>query len=1395
MNQKLISFCKSLLMLALALILLIVGYKLLQNTQPLKAQVEKEVESSVEHRAETNNRSALSSNLSQPSYFGLTDGPGLGQTTFPADDLFQVISRINADNGAPRSHGAVSMHNGYLVVIFAIGGGRHDGGFAFFDISDPYDPQFVSSKDDDETHEIREAHGYGYSSSYGGDFEQRDLVALQARQGVQIWDWTDVITPTQVSYLKLPDISGGDYTNANWWTFWQAPYIYIAGADSGIYIIDASDPANPEMVNRLPNGETGGFRVGSLYAIGNLLVIAGNDVPGYATLDISDPVNPKLLDSTVQGPENYSVLVNGNRIFGAARFKELYAHDISDPRNIQQVGYFKGTNDKGGYLSYQDGFIHMGASVNYAKIDVRDENEYKLVELATSGIADRDEDFATVLGNFVVLGDDHENGSFLIPHESEPDTTGPTVNMVSPSNGSLNQLPSTRIGLTFSDLIDLRSVNTTTVQIRRVDSPTSSIVLSGTYSSQTAIVNFAPAVPLQADSVYEIYVPNLSSVAETVLDVAGNPVSKEFRSYFSTGSAFSIPPSCELSQPQPIELGETALFNANTLTGIGTITYTWDFGDESPSPPPSPREVVSYTYPAVGHYTVRAEAANGDGSDTCVTQAIVHYPLDKEESQRSSTIILSHDGSTLWNVNPDNDTVTATEAEGYGKKFEVAVGQHPRTLGQASDGTIWVVNQADATIHILSDEDGALLEKIILPYGSQPYGILFHSPSTGAEVANVSLQAAGKIVRIDVGSRSVVAELSVGPMPRGLALSSDGSRLFVGRLISPVDRGEVIEVNTASYSVERTLVLGRDPGPDTESSGRGVPNALGQLGISPDGRRLWVPAKKDNISRGFFSSGETHGFDSTVRTIAAQVDLEKNLEDPATRHDFENSDRAVAVAFTKLGDYVFVALQGSNAVAVLDAYSGQMVTQLPNSGLGPNGLALNDSGDRLFVHSFLSRSIQVYNVPGLLAGDQNARQPLHTVSTVANEKLTDIVLQGKRIFYNAEDARMNQDGYISCATCHIDGGEDGRVWDRGAHGEGLRNTISLLGRGGPTSGESGHGRIHWSGNFDEIQDFEHDMRTTFGGQGFLADEDFETENRSHPLGGTKAGLNPELDALAAYVSSLTEVPNSPFRNGGPENNTSTLTSQAINGKLVFQRLNCGSCHGGPNFTDSGQGILHDIGTIQATSGSRLGQPLLGIDTPTLRGLWESAPFLHNGSAPTLKDLLIALPMDSLHGQAAALESADQDDLIAYLLQLDQNESGPPLPERAIQITYPTAGERFSTSELITIRAETAKPLSTVQRVEFYVDGVLIGADNQPPYQAEWQSPDSAEEHLFMAAAKVIYPGNTGSVNEVGLTIDSSVPTRTPMPTPAVTATPEPLATPGGQLQEATDWVYLPLLEQ
>jgi len=116
----------------------------------------------------------------------------------------------------------------------------------------------------------------------------------------------------------------------------------------------------------------------------------------------------------------------------------------------------------------------------------------------------------------------------------------------------------------------------------------------------------------------------------------------------------------------------------------------------------------------------------------------------------------------------------------------------------------------------------------------------------------------------------------------------DSSRILITRFTSLSTRGEVWEVDAASFTLADTIALAKDLGPDTASSGRGVPNYVAGITISPDRRRAWAASKKDNVDRGVFYVGADLTFETTVRTILSKIDLAAGNEVLAERTDSDN---------------------------------------------------------------------------------------------------------------------------------------------------------------------------------------------------------------------------------------------------------------------------------------------------------------------------------------------------------------------------------------------------------------------------------------------------------------------------------------------------------------------------
>ncbi|MEZ4472310.1 MAG: cytochrome c peroxidase [bacterium] len=473
---------------------------------------------------------------------------------------------------------------------------------------------------------------------------------------------------------------------------------------------------------------------------------------------------------------------------------------------------------------------------------------------------------------------------------------------------------------------------------------------------------------------------------------------------------------------------------------------------------------------------------------------------------------------------------------------------------------------------------------------------------------------------------------------RGLALLPDGT-VAVTRWRSPDGVGRVARVDRDGPQPGWTLAYDQQLPSDTEIGG--VPGYLDAILVAPTGREVALPSLQANVRHGPAFDGLEPTFDTVLRAVVSFVQLPENEEDFDARKQFDGRGFASAGVYSSHGDYLFLAMRGTQVIERLDRLTGSAAGTLVEAGYAVDGLALSADDRWLFADASLSREVRIWDVSDLRA----VPRPAFRVPTVEAEPLAPEVLRGKQLFNDSADPRLSRDGYIACAHCHLEGDHDRLVWDFTARGEGLRNTISLLGR-------AGRAPIHWSGNFDEVQDFEHDIRGPFGGTGLLSDADFAAA--STPLGPPKAGLSADLDALAAYVASLDTPRSSPFRL--PDRR---LSVAAQRGAALFDDLGCGVCHAGPDYTDSaftapGEPRLHDVGTLRPTSGQRLGGPLPGIDTPTLLGLFDSPPYLHDGSADRLEAVLRDRNAAGAHGPTADLDDAALADLVLFLLCLDGN---------------------------------------------------------------------------------------------------------------------------------------------
>jgi mono/diheme cytochrome c family protein len=157
-----------------------------------------------------------------------------------------------------------------------------------------------------------------------------------------------------------------------------------------------------------------------------------------------------------------------------------------------------------------------------------------------------------------------------------------------------------------------------------------------------------------------------------------------------------------------------------------------------------------------------------------------------------------------------------------------------------------------------------------------------------------------------------------------------------------------------------------------------------------------------------------------------------------------------------------------------------------------------------------------------------------------------------------------------------------------------------------------------------------------------------------------------LNAIESYVDYAIPLPIPP----------TTDPTIVARGQQIFANVaGCAGCHSGPRFTNSGAGsptLALDIGSdvmplIDATSNgintcATTGYPDVDhtaidgsprsacmFDVPSLSGLASSPPYLHDGSAPTIKDVLEKTR--GTMGDITSLSGSDEDALVEYLRSL------------------------------------------------------------------------------------------------------------------------------------------------
>ncbi|MEX1229259.1 MAG: beta-propeller fold lactonase family protein [Planctomycetaceae bacterium] len=576
---------------------------------------------------------------------------------------------------------------------------------------------------------------------------------------------------------------------------------------------------------------------------------------------------------------------------------------------------------------------------------------------------------------------------------------------------------------------------------------------------------------------------------------------------------------------------------------------------------------------------------------------------------------ISADGTLLACSNRDSGTVTIVDLTTNQKLREFTVGAKPEGVtfvGETHQLAIAVY--ADDLI-MFCDADTAA-EIATVEVFDEPYGIVSNKAGTRVYA---TLDFPGRVVEIDTADHTILHEFEVGSFLKGLALSADEQTLYASEYYTAV----VVGVSLADGQVV-----------DRWQGASGY-NLSRQLTIHPSRPKLYVTHIRSRITT-------AHG-EGSIFPYVTVMDTRPQAEQKtksATRIKPVPMDAFLGALVTANpwetgispdGKQLYVVFAGTDDMfacnVIDDDYRELNYRAYLQIGKNPRAVRVSNDGKTVYVYQSLDFNIAVI--------DAESMKVRGTIEVCENP-LPDDQRLGKVLFYRAMQP-MSGRRWISCSSCHPDGQHDGRVWQ---NPEGLRDTQ-------PLAGLAWTHPLHWSADRDEVQDFEHTIRgPLMQGQGLL-------NGVVQPsLEGPNGKLSDALDALAAYANSH-KFSMSPYSKGG-------LTPAAERGKQVFfaNETRCAECHAGPFYTDSNplnKLIMHDVGTGGDDPSEKLGPK---YDTPTLLGVYRSAPYLHHGKAAMLKDVLTTNNQGDKHGKTSHLSDDEVSDLVEFLKALPYEDPVP-----------------------------------------------------------------------------------------------------------------------------------------
>lgn len=548
------------------------------------------------------------------------------------------------------------------------------------------------------------------------------------------------------------------------------------------------------------------------------------------------------------------------------------------------------------------------------------------------------------------------------------------------------------------------------------------------------------------------------------------------------------------------------------------------------------------------------------------------------------------------------------------------------TLAIAPDGHTAIAADTDRDVVWLVDVDASALKaKVALEAGDEPGRVAIDSNGK----AHVVLMGAGAVATIDIASGKLTDRQTVCAAPRGIAYDSGKDQIHVA-----CTGGELVSLPAAGGAAVRTVKLDRDLRDVVVQGDKLLVSRLRSAEILVVGSegKVWqrqTPAKTRRIN---FNTGLENEFQPAVawrmiprKNGGALMIHQRGMDGPVTT--------------TEPGGYSGGGCdEGIVQTTVTEIESGGEDAPINIPGKGreslagtalPVDIAVSPAGTEITIVAAGSNAIVRKALVNLGASeDQDPCRGPETQPTPGQPVSAAYLPDGTSVVQLREPAAIylpgldqvitlpgesrkdtghdvfhmspNGTSSIACASCHPGGGDDARTWSFASIGP--RRTQSVRG------GISDTAPLHWDGDMNDV--------------GHIMSEVFVNRMGGAPQGPRRARL------IQRWMDTVPKL-----QHAEPID-----VASVERGKVLYNdaKVACGSCHSGAKLTNN---QFADVGTGKQ------------FQVPTLMGIADRAPYMHDGCAPTLRDRFdgsAACGGGDNHGVTSHLTAEQIDDLVAYL---------------------------------------------------------------------------------------------------------------------------------------------------